>query len=229
MTLHGNENVCRSKTRVFLGFAVAAGTNALDNWSDIQTNLMVAVSFRYGCKVRIYSRRRSGVLYSGPDTSIGSTLYGVRDKKWFQSTRKPLFISWTETSGINPAMALTMQLLLVHDLNGAVGNCAMRIAMHHCFQATVETRYRKGKKWLRRREHIRSNFKENFRRIMRRSTPRGPCGFRFYALSKVRVRSESLNCMKFWPDSCSQIRRPKKSLIRERARVNSCAVKHIFR
>ena len=102
----------------------ASGCNQEVNWLAFQVALMVVAAFGPGCRGAELTAIRLGdlrFLNQGPDTTIGATLYGVKSKTGEKAIRRIVFPSWSDTSVINPAFAVLLQIAAVHGVSHSQG------------------------------------------------------------------------------------------------------------
>ena len=87
------------------------------DWLGFQTSLMVCASFGSGCRgAEIVSISVSDLSFSsdGIDTNVVADVYGIKSKSGSKAVKKVIFPNWKETSVINPALAILIQLYVVH-------------------------------------------------------------------------------------------------------------------
>lgn len=81
---------------------------------------MVVAGFGSGCRgSELCSIRISDLHFTtdGTDTDVGPFLYGVKAKKEKETVRLVIFGNWKETAVINPALAVLIQLAVVHGVD----------------------------------------------------------------------------------------------------------------
>lgn len=87
------------------------------DWISFQTTLMVVGAFGSGCRgAELCSLRISDLHFTidGTDTVFGAVLYGVKSKKGKETVKRVIFGNWKDTAVINPALAILIQLAVVH-------------------------------------------------------------------------------------------------------------------
>lgn len=165
------------------------GTNPKVDWLKFQVGLMVIAAFGSGARGAELVRIRLSdihVLSEGIDTAIGVTLQGVKSKTASRIVRRIIFPTWMQTSIISPALAVLIQLSVVHGLYGAVANVGSSCAP--LFPNIVRNQVQKGK--VMPPKTFGTALKEMFIRLgitdaaTKHSPRRVAGGFRYYVMNE---------------------------------------------
>ena len=160
--------------------------NPIVNWVRLQTALMVIAAFGSGSRgAEMLSIRISDLRFFGEtiDSPVGAMAY-TKSKNGRTELKKVLFPSWTETSVINPALCIYLQLLFIHG----TGPYEKSKINGPLFPSIVNNEVQHGKRLPSDsyRTHVRDLFSELgvATNASEHSPKRGGSGFRFYVLGE---------------------------------------------
>lgn len=163
------------------------GTNPAVNWFHFQVTLMIVASFGSGSRgSEMVSLRIDTLRFSrqSVDTDIAAFVYGAKSKTADKSTKLVTFRSWKETSPLSPALAILMQLALVHDLESGSGQTDAPL-----FPDVINNQVQHGK--LMSGDTYSRGVKEIFSQLgitddaTEHSMRRGCAGFKYYVLRET--------------------------------------------